>query len=1482
MNPKHDENAVFDVARKLSDAAARDMYLAQIYGDDDRMIARVQALLRAHNESGFLEPPCGESLTVDPPMTERLGSQIGRYKLLEQIGEGGMGVVYMAEQQRPVRRKVALKIIKPGMDTKQVVARFEAERQALAMMDHANIARVFDAGSTESERPYFVMELVRGVSITEYCDQNKLAMRERLKLFILVCQAVQHAHTKGVIHRDLKPSNVLVTLHDGVPVPKIIDFGVVKATGQQLTERTLFTNFAQMVGTPLYMSPEQAELSGLDIDTRSDIYALGVLLYELLTGATPFDHKRLQTAAYDEVRRIIREEEPDKPSTRVSTMGDASVTASAKRATDPAKLKQVLRGELDWIVMKAMEKDRTRRYETASTLVAEVTRYLKGEPVEACPASATYRLRKFARRHKTQVAVALGFCALLLASSALAWGLLVKARRSEDSAIAARGRAVQAQIEIQAQKDLAEENLRLAEEQEQKVTSLAEERQRRLYDFSLTKADRAYRQGDELKTSQLLAECLETQRGWEWHRLERLTGGRKLNLAGPPIVSMDTSPTESRVAVVDKGGNLRLCDLADGRTLWSRPTEVTGASATTFSPGGDLIVVHTFPPRGAGRLEVWDADGQKLWTATPDQAALGWVSFSPDGRYLAFSTVGPGGPAVELHHPRDATALWKRPCQGLAVMAFDRDAKNLFLTLITAPDLMYETALCCWSVEGPEEVWSVRRGNASLPCLSPDGFLLTPSSHHSLEIRDPASGKLIEELPSSATDIALDVRFSPDGRYVMSRGNSGHIVLWDWKTRSEKLFIKNFGTDLRPAFTLDGDYLVVGDQSADSNLELRPINRAPAEIILSGHEQGARDIAFSPDGKQVVSVGADGTLRQWNVATGQELKTRAVDASPEAIAYSPTGRHIAMGGSKVISLWSAETDELVYEWPTSRQVWCLGFSGDGRRLLAGAVNGLKLLDVETGREILSKEAPQGIMGAVFSADGRRVVTLTNQTGRIDLWDVESGTDPQALRAAGEGNYGYALVRIPASADSGMRPNNLVAAGIDDTIELWDIDAAKLWKTLRGHGARVVCLTPSHDGSRLFTGYGSGAVTVWNLETDEPLLTIQAHESHEVIPVWANRRLFALALSPDGKTLASAGADGLVKLWETTPPSRSLAQRRKYVEQATRAVDQLYRRSAAPRDVLASLAEDKSIDEEVLSVALDIAHVRGRFLDATRQSLKQRIESSADVDLDLADSTRLRQWFSQVNAIASPTGALPLAKLVQLLNPLVDSNPNAHPFVYCRGLANARMGRWQAADIDFTKVLSLVPEKTALWHEVAYRLAFLLAYTGESDRYGRLCQKTLSDFGASEDTCLAERTVKMCLFSNDIHVDLEQVGKLANRCYAAGADPEWLEPYLSLSKGISDFRHEDFETALQTLESTASLFRKKVSVEQNGIATDLYLAMTYERIGQHAKAQQGLEVVRKTMRSLPSADAGDIPAWNDWMMLQIVRREAEEVVKHEVH
>ena len=409
-------------------------------GDNSRLRQQVERLLAGHSKDmdliGQGEAAINYALPTikQPAVVEQPGTQIGPYKLLQQIGEGGMGVVYMAEQKEPVKRRVALKIIKPGMDTRQVIARFEVERQALAMMDHPNIAKVLDAGQTESGRPYFVMELVNGLPVTEYCDEQHLSPKERLELFVPICQAVQHAHQKGIIHRDLKPSNILVALYDGQAVPKIIDFGVAKATSQTLTEKTMFTQLGQVVGTLEYMSPEQAERNQLDIDTRSDIYSLGVVLYELLTGETPFDRERLRSAAFDEILRIIREEEPSKPSMKVSS-SQSLPSVAANRRIEPAKLGRMMRGELDWIVLKAMEKDRGRRYETASKFAEDVQHFLNDEAVAACPPSVAYRFRKFVKRNKTAIGTsAFVSVALLMAVASFGWAIRDQSARKQERA----------------------------------------------------------------------------------------------------------------------------------------------------------------------------------------------------------------------------------------------------------------------------------------------------------------------------------------------------------------------------------------------------------------------------------------------------------------------------------------------------------------------------------------------------------------------------------------------------------------------------------------------------------------------------------------------------------------------------------------------------------------------------------------------------------------------------------------------------------------------------------------------------------------------------------------------------------------------------------------------------------------------------------------------------------------------------------------
>jgi eukaryotic-like serine/threonine-protein kinase len=422
-----DNEAIFHAARDITEPDRRREYVRDACGGDEVRIAHIEALLAAADGTDtLLDRPAADIsvATFDQPASEIPGRVIGPFKLIEPIGEGGMGSVWMAQQTEPIKRLVAVKLIKAGMDSRQVIARFEAERQALALMDHPNIARVLDAGATSVGRPYFVMDLVKGVPITRYCDEHQLTPRERLELFIPVCQAVQHAHQKGIIHRDLKPSNVLIALYDGKPVPKIIDFGVAKATGQQLTDKTLVTGFGAIVGTLEYMSPEQAEINQLDIDTRSDIYSLGVLLYELLAGSPPFSRQELEKAGMLEMLRVIREQEPTKPSTKLST-AEGLPTLAANRGTEPAKLARLVRGELDWIVMKALEKDRNRRYETANGFAMDVQRYLADEPVQACPPSAGYRLRKFLKRHKGPVAAAVLVLLTLLAGIiGTTWGLL--------------------------------------------------------------------------------------------------------------------------------------------------------------------------------------------------------------------------------------------------------------------------------------------------------------------------------------------------------------------------------------------------------------------------------------------------------------------------------------------------------------------------------------------------------------------------------------------------------------------------------------------------------------------------------------------------------------------------------------------------------------------------------------------------------------------------------------------------------------------------------------------------------------------------------------------------------------------------------------------------------------------------------------------------------------------------------------------------
>jgi WD40 repeat protein/serine/threonine protein kinase len=857
-------------------------FLDEASGANVELRARVEQLLHAHQAIGSIHDGDADVATasIKDPLAERPGMIIGPYQLLEQIGEGGFGIVFMAEQQQPLRRRVALKVVKPGMDTKQVIARFEAERQALALMDHTNIARVLDAGTTDAGHPYFVMELVRGIPITQFCDENRLTPRERLELFLAVCQAVQHAHQKGIIHRDPKPSNVLVTLLDGAPVIKVIDFGIAKALGQErLTEKTLCTGFAQMIGTPLYMSPEQAEMSGQDTDTRTDIYALGVLLYELLTGTTPFDKERLKEASYDEIRRIIREEEPAKPSTRISTLGQAATTVSANRQSEPKRLSQLFRRELDWIVMKALEKDRNRRYETASSFAADVQRYLHDEPVDACPPSAVYRFRKFARRNKAALITASLVALAVLLSGAISSGLIWRVNQT----------------------------LR-----------------RNLYYQNIALADHEWSANNLGRMEQLLEECPADLRGWEWHYLKRLRYKPHSVLDhGSLVFCVAFSPTGKYLASGSRDGVIK---------VWNMHT---GQLDRTFETDGKMVFGVAFRPDGQ-RLAAACSDGSiKIWDMQTGERLLDWpahsspvicVAFSPDGQRLASASLSYGWEGQSTHAE---AKVWNAATRqeiftlgGYAaeVVAFSPDGRRL----ASAGE---DKTVKVWEATTGRVLWRSPQHTAPVHALaySPDGRFLASAGadwsklvHAEVIVWDMQTYKPRLTLGGHLGYI-LSLAYSPDGQRLASAGMDRTIKLWDVATGRESLTLRGHrGAIQGLAFSPDSRQLASG--GADQTIRVwdaTPLEEKAGEepLTLRVHPPGVLGVAFHPDGQRLVTVAGDGGVKLWDRRTGKELRTFPDSQGFWSVAISPDGQRLAGGsgheGGKRnhIKVWDVRTGQ---------------------------------------------------------------------------------------------------------------------------------------------------------------------------------------------------------------------------------------------------------------------------------------------------------------------------------------------------------------------------------------------------------------------------------------------------------------------------------------------------------------------------------------------------------------------------------------------
>jgi WD40 repeat protein/serine/threonine protein kinase len=1111
------EEEIFYQALGRSSPAERAAYLQQACAGNPALRASVEALLRANiGATGFLEPARPAlAVTVDDPISERPGTVIGPYKLLEQIGEGGFGVVFMAEQTQPVRRKVALKVLKPGMDTRQVVARFEAERQALAIMDHPNIARVFDGGATSSGRPYFVMELVKGAPITAFCDQNHLTPKERLELFVSVCQAIQHAHQKGIIHRDLKPSNILVSMHDTTPVVKVIDFGVAKALGQELTEKTLFTGFAQMIGTPLYMSPEQAGQSGLDSDTRSDIYSLGVLLYELLTSTTPFDKERLRTAGYDEVRRIIREEEPARPSTRISTLGQAASTVPANRKSDPRRLSQLFRGELDWIVMKALEKDRNHRYETASAFAADVLRYLHDEPVLACPPSALYRFRKFARRNKailatvSAVAVAVvvavgslvGAVKVLAASNAQITDKQQQTKEALDRETLAKNEKDRAlQREIQARKELV----------------------LGLYFQRIASAERELATNNAAQADELLDECPLHLRGWEWHYLKRLRYQPPLTFAGHSnwVMGMAFSPDGKQVASASATlqgllGEIKVWDRATGQVRHTLLGHAFPVVVVAFSPDGKRLASAGWD----GKVKVWDlATGEPLHTLKGHGEYVSCVAFSPDGKLIAS---GSGDRTVKVWDAatyQELRTLYGHG-GGLYGVAFGPDSK---LLTSAGGD---RTARLWDATTGKElHVLEGHPGPVLGVAFSRDGRrLASAGADGAVKLWDPATGRHLFTLRDSSV-LTMCLSFSPDGRRLATGSWEKTVKVWDLVSRQEALTLRGHG-DMVTGVAFSPDGLQIASASLDKTVRVwnaAPPGRPAGQVLtLRGHGGAVSSVAYRPDGKVLASAGGiDTTVRLWDTASGEEVRILRGHASPVAdVAFSRDGRRLASADiAGVIKVWDAATGKVIRTFRGFSVRVAL--SPDGRRV-ASAVEGATVYvwDADTGKEVVTPfRAHAGpLISLAFSPDGKRLATGSwDLTAKV--WDADTGTELLTL-----GGHSHLIYGVAFSPDG----KRLATASWDKTAKVWDATTGKLLHTLRGHTDRVFSAVFNPDGKLLATASWDDTTKVWDAATGKTITTLHGRGGYIGLNV---------AFSPDGRRLATASGSrskGEVTIWDAT-------------------------------------------------------------------------------------------------------------------------------------------------------------------------------------------------------------------------------------------------------------------------------------------------------------------------------------------------------------
>jgi serine/threonine protein kinase/WD40 repeat protein len=991
-----DVESILCAAIDLTTPEEREAYLRSACGGNEELRQRVEKLLAAHFSAGnFLEPP---TPTLEPAIEQAIqegpGTVIGPYKLLQQIGEGGMGVVFRAEQSQPVQRQVALKIIKPGMDSRQVIARFKAEQQALALMDHPNIARVFDAGTTESGRPYFVMELVIGVPITDYCDQQRLTPQRRLELFIPICHALQHAHQKGIIHRDLKPTNVLVALYDGRPVPKVIDFGVAKATGPKLTERTMFTEIGQVVGTLEYMSPEQAELNQLDVDTRSDIYSLGVLLYELLTGTTPFERKRLKAAAFVELLRIVRESEPPKPSTRLSSAETLPLIA-ANRSLEPKKLSGMLRGDLDWIVMKALEKDRSLRYESANALSRDLQRFLADEPVDAAPPSTARRVKRFVRRNTRTVVAAVAIVVVAIVSTIAAIGYRSQLLRAETAEEAEKGAKQDALAQLWDSYVVAARAGRMSRRPGQRFESL------RVIDKALALPVPPGRSKDELRT-EAIASLL----------LPDLEAAKELPGLPHGTINVAIDNSFDRYAREDADGNVSVRRVADDGELFRLPGigQRNDYNGLLLSPDGRFLSQGCFTSEGF-RRQIWKLDEPR-----PRIVGIGYMAFafSPDSR--EFATSLPSG-SICLYDLETGRELNRFGLAGFVPTSLEWNPRRPVLAANDHGPSYRLLDLTTGKFAAPVPV----QDPTTWMDWHPDGRLLALSSdsalHPKITVWDTVTSQLALPPMEAHKTLGVVVRFNHGGDRLLSTDWSELWRLWDAKTGQLLLTQPAGGTELR----FSNDDGLVGLDATTQRMRLYRF-RSGQEFCTIVHRGSSSSAGYEipsfgicqldPAGRLLAVTAPDG-IAAIDVARGEEIAVFSLGGIGSLVnqynvggnlpfAVEPSGALLTLGSSG-IERWPVAVDvasgRRQYGPPehfaakTNQVSGGVGCSADCAVVaLPDLYNGAQELLVSSGRRI-NLTPQEDVRSCAVSFDGKWVATgsFTALKGPgVKVWDASSG------------------------------------------------------------------------------------------------------------------------------------------------------------------------------------------------------------------------------------------------------------------------------------------------------------------------------------------------------------------------------------------------------------------------------------------------------------------------------------------------------------